>query len=518
MMMENITWPFYSKSIDDSGHMEFGAPVEPYLRLLKSDPGRREDRDWPNYAFEREPLQSIQRYRLHSADEHHSQSQDAVKSGSDADRLKLKRALKRVADLRDGLYGRRLQLKERRNELRQELSILSEADAKFMKAVRQYCSRNHVLEDDFEEKYYTDMEQQRDIVGSLQYEYDQEEDEHDVAENELEVEEGKLSIMISKFLDQENDDDEEELRSNPNSGRHLLLQETVYPQKTDKEAAIEEYQSRQGDARIMQERLADLVAEEDVRRSFAKKRENVGWGFVESGGDFAEEFQDLYFETANELEIIQADVKRLQEGLVQSGYLESEPASTIQPADLLSLPRNQSPPSDQTETPVQVRRNRAKSDSIAPFVKKEISTARVRQTRVSQWILLTFGSSTVELSQQKAILRDLGSGGGSLDEETWASTARRVFENLKKHNEFDDDSRSSWDEIVQQDLLSYTPDKRASQPGELVFLEGMLEAEHAVNRLDEQFPHKAREYDHTIPYGPSALGMDLHSEYESRSC
>lgn len=502
MMMEKFTWHFNSKSTDNSIHSKFGAPIDHWLRLLKSDPGRLEDRDWlPTYVFEGNPWQSSQpSHRLQNADEHHSQSQNAVKSGSDADKLKLKRALKKVADLRDGLYGKRLRLKERRNELRQELSILSEADAKFMKAVRQYCSRNHVLEDDFEEKYYTDMEQQRDVVGSLQYEYDQEEDEHDVAENELEVEEGKLSIMISKFLDQENyHDDEEALWSNSSSGRHLLLQETVYSPKTGKEAAIEEYQSRQGDARIMQERLADLFAEADVRRSFAKKRENVGWGFVESEGDFAEDFQDLYLEIAEELAIIQADVKRLKEGLVQSGYLESEPASTIQPADLLPLPRSQSPPSIQTKTPVQVGRTRAKSDSIAPLLKEEISTARVRQDRVSQWILVTLGSSPVELSQRKAILRDLGvgvMGGGSLDEKTWARTVRLVFDHLKTHNEFDDDSRSSWDEIVQ----------------------GMLEVEHAVTRLDEQFPHKAKEYDHTIPYGPSALRMDLHSEYESRSC
>lgn len=521
MVVEKFTRHFKSKSIDDSRHFKFSNPIGPWFKSLKSDPGRLEGRDWlDTYVIEGEPLQTIQpSHRLHSADEDHSQSQDAAKLGSDADRLKLKGALKKVADLRDGLYGKRLQLKEKRNELRQELWILSEADAKFMKAVRQYFSSNHVSEDDFEEKYYADMDQQRDIVGSLQYEYDQKEDEHDVAENELEVEEGKLSIMISKFLDQENViDDEEALRSNPSSGRHLLLQETVYPPKTDKEAAIEEYQSRQGDARIMEERLADLLAEENVRHSFAKKRENVGWGFVEYEGDFDEEFKDLYLETSNELAIIQADVKRLKEGLVQSGYLESEPASTVQPADLLSLPRSQSPPSIQAQTRVQVGRNRAKSDSIEPSVKKEIFTARVRQNRVSQWILVTFGSSPVDLSQREAILQDLESGvmgGGSLDEETWA---RLVFEHLKIHNEFDYDSRSSWDEIVRQDLQSYTPDKRASQPGDLVSLEGMLEVEHAMNRLNEQFPYEAKKYDHTIPYGPSDLGMDLQSEYESRSC
>lgn len=519
--MEKITWHFNSKSTCDFRPLKFDAPIQPWLRFLKSDPGRLEDRDWlPTNVFEGKPLQPIQPlHGPHSADEYHSQPQDDSKSEIDADRLKLQRALKKVADLRDGLYGKRLKLKERRNELRQELSILSEADAKFMKAVRQYCSRNHVLEDDFEENHYTDMEKQRDVVGSLQYDYDQEEGEHDVAENELVVEEDKLSIMVSKFLDQGNDqDDQEALRSNPSSGRHLLLQETIYPPKTDKEAAIEEYQSRQGDARIMQERLADLQVEEAVRRSFAQKRENIGWGFVESEGDFAEEFKDQYFEIADELEIIQADVKRLKEGLVQSGYLDSEPASTIQPADLYSLPPTQPSPRIQAQTPVQVGRKRAKSDSIAPFLENEISAAHVRRTRVSQWILVTFGSSPVKQSQQNAILRDLEVEvmvSESLDEKKWTRTARLVFDHLKKHNEFDDES---WDEIVPQDLQSYTPDKRASQPGDLVFLEGMLEVKHAVNRLDEQFPHKAEEYDHRIPYGPSALTMDLHPEYESRSC
>lgn len=520
-MMEKITWHFNSKSIDDSIHLKFDAPTKPWLRLLKSDPGRRENRDClPAYVFEENPLQPIQPlHGLHGADDHHSQCQDASISQIDAERLKFKRALKKVADLRDGLYGKRLKLKERRNELRQELSILSEADAKFMKAVRQYCSKNQVLEEDFEEKYYTDMEQQRDVVGSLQYDYDQEEDEHDMAENELVVEEEKLSTMVSKFLDQGND--EEALRSNPSSGRHLLPQETIYPPKTDKEVAIEAYQSRQGDARIMQERLADLLAEEDVRRSFAKKRENVGWGFVEPEGDFAEEFNYQFREIESELGNIQADLKRLKDDLVQSGYLESEPASTIQPASLFSLPPIQPPPRIQAQSPVQVGRNRAKSDSIAPLVEKEISTARVRESRVSQWILVTFGSYRVEQSQQNAILRDLEVeviGGESRQEKTWTRTARLVFDRLKQHIELDDESRSSWDVIGQQDLLSYTPDKRASQPGDYVFLKGMLEVEQAVNRLEEQFPDKAEKHDHTIPYGPSALRMDLHLEYESRSC
>lgn len=507
--MEQITWHLNSKSIDNSIHMKIDASIEPWVRLLKSDPGCLKHRDWlPTDVFEGKPLQPTQPlHDLYSADEHHSQSQDPSKSDIDAGRLKLKRALKKVADLRDGLYGKRLKLKERRNELRQELSILSEADAKFMKAVRQYCSRNHVLEDDFEEKYYTDMEQQRDVVGSLQYEYDQEEDEYDVAENELELEEEKLSIMVSKFQDQGND--EEAVLSNPSSGRPLLQQETIYPPKTDKEAAIEDYQSRQGDARILHERLADLLAEKDIRRSFAQKRENVGWGFVESEGGFSEEFKHQICEIESELGTIQADIKRLKEGLVQSGYLESEPASTIQPANSFSLP------------PIQVGRNRAKSDSIAPLVGKEISTARARQRRVSEWILVTFGSSPVEQSQRNAILRDLeveAIGDESFDEKTWARTARLVFDRLKKHNESEDESRSSWDEIVQQDLLSYTPDKRATQPGDFVFMEGMLEVEHAVNRLDEQFPDKAKKHDHKIPYDPLTLRRDLHLEYESRSC
>lgn len=525
-MMEKTTWHFKSKSICDFRPLKFDAPIQqPWLGLLKSDPGRLEDRDWlPRNVFEGKPLQPIQplHHRQHSADEYHGQSQGPPKSEIHADSLRLKTGLKKLADLRDDLYGRRLKLKERRNELRQELSILSEADAKFMKAVRQYYSKNHVLGHDFEEKCYTDMEQQRDVVGSLQYDYDQEEDEHDLAENELEVEEEKVNIMVSNFLDQGNgQEDEEALQSNPSSGRHLLLRETIYPPKTEKEAAIEEYQSRQGDARIMQERLADLRAEEAVRRSFAKKRENVGLGFAESEGDLAEEYKNHYFEIADELEIIQADVKRLKESLVQSGYLESEPASTIQPADLYSLPPIQSPPSIQAQNPIQVGRNRAKSDSIAPFVEREISTALVRRSRVSQWILVTFGSSPVKQSQQNAIIRELEVEvmvSESLDEKTWTRTARLVFDHLKTHDDFDGESRSSWDEIVQQDLLSYTPDKRASQPGDLVFLEGMLEVEHAVKRLDEQFPHKAKEYDHTIPYGTSALTMDLHQEYESRSC
>lgn len=496
--------------------LKLHAPIKPWLRLLKSDPGRLENKDWlPRYVFEGYPLQPIQPLDdLHSRDNLQSLPQETFKSEIDADTLELRRSLKKVANLRDGLYGKRLKLKERRNELRQELSILSEADARFMKAVRQYCSRNpHVLEGDFEEKDYTDTEQQRDVVGTLQYDYDKEEEEHDVVENELVVEEEKSSILVSKFLDQGND--EEAIRSNPSSEHLLLPQITTYTPKTDKEAAIEEYQSRQGDARIMQERLAELLAEKDLRRTFAKKRENLGRNFVESEEDFAQEFNYKFREIESELGIIQADVKRLKDGLVQSGYLEPEPDP---PASLFpGLPPIQPPPRIQGHSPVPVGRNRAKSDSIAPLVEKEIYTARVRESRVSQWILVTFGSSPDEQSQQSAVLRDLGVGvtDSSPYEKIWARTVRDY---LKKHDVPDDESRSSWDEIGQLDLLSEMIDKLAPQPGDCVFRKGMLEFAEAMDRLEEQFPDKAEQYDHTIPYGPSALKMDLLLEYESRSC
>lgn len=632
--MEKIRWhQSSSKSIDDSTiHLKLDAsPIhgeggkEPGLKLLRSDPGlgrgrldenekeNEKNKDWLplrrdvyeewgkknrlKKAIQQQPFQDLRSGRGAADDDDEnqhqhqhqcqSQSQDTSSKGEEMPEKeiygydilrKLKSAVKKVADLRNVLYGKRLKLKERRNELRYELSNLSEADANFMKAVRQYCPRNnhhHAFkkkEGDFEdpekevkekEKYYADMEQQRDIIGSLQYEYDQEEDEHDLVENQLLMEEAKLSMMVSMFLDQQQGDNDEveALRTNPSSGRHHQLSQeeedvverTHYP-KTQKEVAIEEYESRQGDARIVQERLADLLAEENLRRDFAKKRETLrGWGSVGESeeGDFAEkEFNDQFREMESELEVIEADVRRLKNGLLESGYLEtSEPASTIQPeaASLFSLPPIEPPPPRiHAHSPGQVERKRAKSDSVAPIIEKEIWTARVRERRVSHWILVTFGSSPVEQWQQNAILRDLEVeviGGEVLEEKkTWARTTRLVFDRLKNkkkmskerkeeqkqgqqpHDELEneDESRSSWDDIGQQDHLSYSPDdNRASEPGDYVFWKGMLEVKQAVSRLEEQFPFPDRaekKHDHTIPYGQSALRMDIDLEYESRSC
>ncbi len=491
-----------------------------HRRLLKSDPGLKSRHgDRPSSYILREtttrPIQLSHGIRSHAGDGNSNLDNNAPQPPSALDKKNLQRALTKVSDLRDRLYGKRLQLRETRNELRQERSMLAETDANFRKSVRQFCEPNRNLKDKFEDRYhidlevyYRDLELQQNTVGSLQYQYDQDEDELDIGENELGIEEGRLKTLLCKFLDRDGDQVEEN-SSISSPADHLPPEELRYPTEDEAHLRIAEYQSRIGDARIMHERLADLLAEQGVRRDFAKLKEKVGWEPADVDEDFDQDFEELYLEIASELEIIQADIERLKAGLIDAGYWAPETAPPKHAAEILPLRSH----SHRSQASSPAARKRAKSDSIVPLLQREISTSRVRRARVSQWILVTFGSSPVEQSRHKEMLRDLGQGawGQSLDDKKWA---RLVFEHWDK----DGSDSSSWDEVVPQDLLDYTaPANRASNPGDSILLPGILEAEKAVNGVEQQFHNDGDRYDHSTPYSPYALELDIHSEYESRS-
>lgn len=409
----------------------------------------------------------------------------------------LRKALRKQSSSRDNLYGRRLQMREKRNELRQERVLLVNADDSFMKFARRFPERDHF---EFEGGPYSKLEQQRDLVGSLQYEYDQAEEEYDIAENNLINEEEKLNDLLSKYLNEPSDTSDEHT-SEPTLDSHLQLEEPQYCNEEDEaHARLAEYQSRVGDARIMEERLQDLLLDREERNSFAMKREILGVDRGCSDEDFTENFRSRHTEIERELDIIYADIERLKDGLRQAGHVIPKANSTDRPPEVHPQPSPACSPAP---------RQRALSGSILQKLQKNFTKTRAH---ISRWILNTFGSSPVECARHKEILRELRDE--SLDDEEWAYL---VFEHWKHADRFGDDdlSTGSWDEILPGDLPENTSQNRPIAIRTPFPLSGRSEATHAMSGFQQQFPLSARG-DHAKPYA-TEVELDKFSEYESRS-
>lgn len=392
----------------------------------------------------------------------------------DADQEKLRKALGKHASLRDMLYGRRLQLREKRNELRQERVSLVDADSNFIKSVRQFPEQYHL---EFEHEHYVQLEKQRDLVGSLQYEYDRAEDDFDIAETELSNEEGKLNVLFSKYLN-EHGDAGKETTTESSSDIHLQPEEPQhYNEEDEARACLAEYQSRVGDARIMEERLEDLLSEKEERDRFAEKRGKIGVNLGGSDEDFADSFHGRYAGIVDELDIIHADIERLKDGLIQAGHVFPKTNSRPRPLSgsfLQSLQQN--------------------------FVKTRL--------QISRWILDTFGSSPIECARHKEILRRWSDE--SLDDEKWARLVLKYWKQAES-----DHNNDSW-EMVPGDHMESTPQNGVIRSGSPVLLSGRIEANHAMNDFRQQFPPHCTPREHARPYG-TEVELDKLSEYESRS-
>lgn len=404
----------------------------------------------------------------------------------DPDHEELRKALKKQSGLRDTLYGRRLQLKEKRNELRQERDLLADADDNFMKSLRRIPEQDHFELDDGQ---YFQLEQQRDLVGSLQYEYDQAEDEHDIAESELDNEEGKLNVLLSKLLNEHsNTGDDHTTETSLDS--HPQSEELQYANEEDEaRAGLAEYQSRVGDARIMEERLQELYSEQGERHSFAKRRENLGVDLASSNEDFTEYFKYRSSEIVGELDIIYADIERLKDGLIQAGHVFPKANATDRPPEVLADQAQLRP----HPAYYPVARRMPLSRNILQSLQKTVATTGAH---INRWLLNIFGNSPVECARHKEILRRLGDE--SLDEEKWARLVLRYWEKAECHDG-DDSSRGSWDEISPRDFIE-----------NLVLLSGRSEATHAMNDFKQQFPLHTPG-NHSRPYA-TEVELDKLSE------
>ena len=391
-----------------------------------------------------------------------------LRQHSDAELQRLRTASHRLHKLRDKLYRSRLKLKELRNELRDERENINELEAKLMTALRQM---RYVA--DFKiptfETFYQELEERRDVFGSLQYDYDQAEEEHETIEAQLEQQEDVLQQILSRITAQvdDNDTDIPSVSTSPLSETFPSLQNTQNPSSWHEE---ELYQSRLGDARIVRERLQEISFEmEEIirRRAAVAMVQTTDVSDTES----MIEVKLAFSKTEAELKFIENDIEALARDKKPDIY---DP----QPADFYTTSSARSP-------------GHAKSDiasaQSSPYLSKLHS--KILQLRLQdRWIpprhqdALRPGSTPLNQS-----LYDIRSSG----EISWAHFL------LRRSDELDITSYSDSGEAIRYQLMSIHPSPSSK-------------ALRAVCNYHLQFP--------TGDVPPKAQSEISWSEYDRRLC
>lgn len=78
---------------------------------------------------------------------------------------RLRKVHRKIAELREEVISSRLQLKEKRHELREERTHANDLDAQFIKAIRQLWDHDQTVNKEAIAGFYQEVQAARDLLG-----------------------------------------------------------------------------------------------------------------------------------------------------------------------------------------------------------------------------------------------------------------------------------------------------------------------------------------------------------------
>ncbi|MCJ1364680.1 hypothetical protein MMC16_003795 [Acarospora aff. strigata] len=330
-----------------------------------------------------------------------------------AERRRRRKAHRKIARLREKIGSSRLRLKEKRNELREGRTRASDLDAQFIRVIRQSWQEGQIVDQGSLSGLYQEVQAARDILGPLEDDYNQEEDELDEAEFELNDQEEQVYSLYPGDMSSAGSDGEDE-RSVPSSFVFLDstrndVAESAQPGKS----ALDEYKSRLGDVNIISERLEDLRLEREQYLEEERLRDRIDLELYPPNRVFLDAYDDHHAELKQKLDHAITDARRLRQKALEEGAVVDELLSPATPI----FNRYRALPSRDDEAPALFTEHQ--SDGVVPNLLNDFASTRAR---INRWILDTLKNSPVERANHKAILMAINDQ--CLDDEVWA---RLVF-------------------------------------------------------------------------------------------
>ncbi|KAL8815521.1 MAG: hypothetical protein Q9223_005348 [Gallowayella weberi] len=211
------------------------------------------------------------------------------------------RALRKdVSHLREKVIMARLELRERRVDMRQQHSLVRSLETQLL---RHWQKLEGSTDQDAVAQLHGELCAALDKLGPIEEEYDEREDGLDTLEYDLESKEARYYRYMTQTDPDESDGSPS---TNPSSTSSLS-------DEPDQDFLSPEYlyYSRVGDAKIVRERLMDLEAQKDQYLDIKREREALGIPLYQENIDFLSQYDSTYAEQQKELEEIEKDLYSL---------------------------------------------------------------------------------------------------------------------------------------------------------------------------------------------------------------
>lgn len=403
---------------------------------------------------------------------------------------------RRLVSLRESLYRRRLSLKEKRNEIREERIYADELVAKLLSAISRSWESGGTLDDTLIRNLHKDLLSKRDELGALQFDYDQAEEDYDDAEEQLneqeddqgEAAEDSLSENTTQSIRNEN-----EARAK-GYGEHLNvlvgLKSQSQPKGSLSSTQLYQVGSHASSASIYRENInttLDHMREPSTKTHFVKR---------DAEHDILEATFLIRPHPTPRSHDGRSD--QIVRGSPTPNQVREGPQ--LQPSNIRWEGASARGP-EPTTAQYLVSRSKARSDSGVTTLRRGLIR---RKSRITWWLFDTFGSSFadyVERARDKQQSREFE----DLDDETWARlvygywTGKRI---LKPAIPSMGEGRSSTDIAEPRHV------EQQSLGGSYLLLPpGLSELRHSVYDVDRLFPQSRSSPD--VPKPMQGFESDL---------
>lgn len=335
-------------------------------------------------------------------------SSDVIEGSANTQRIQESQR-RDVQALRDEILKSRLSLRELRIDLGRQRAKIREMEIKLWKEWQFHRNNDNDLNGKVLDELYEDIDQALDVMGPGEEDYNDKEDELNVMELELEG----LEADFYSTIDSPGNFTRPRSHTASSLSRNSLA--TMRSEGAKMGSAVDspmhQYLSRLGDARIIKERLYELISEKSQYLDIQKNREAVGHPQYQPNVDFLADYERIYNEELSQLQIVETEVASLAR---KAGV---ETAST---GGTLELPVHTSwVATAMSDSSGQIT---AASEGISatpqltpePTYSPTSSDTLVARLRINDWIFTILQISHLERARHKAEL-----GNPNLDDAEW---------------------------------------------------------------------------------------------------
>ncbi|KAL9029954.1 MAG: hypothetical protein Q9196_001864 [Gyalolechia fulgens] len=319
-----------------------------------------------------------------------------------------------ISRIREQVIMNRLDLRERRVDMRQQHVIVRNLEAQIL---RHWQTDLNLVDQDAIRRLHAELCTALEQLGPMEEDYDDKEDGLDTLEFDLEVKE-------KHFYRHHRRNASEGSFGSPSTRRtsmSTLSEETDrhLPERQDFLSPETQFYSRVGDAKIVRERLMELEAQRAHYLAIERDREALNIPLYQENSDFLSNYETEYAQHMEELEKIERDIQNLsvQAGLVSAHDSNNAVATpggmeiaNINPARGRRSPATEPGTSGWSyvlaEEPL-----RRKSEGDVWGIPLDPRSTR---ERINQWILERLEHSRLEKAMHMAILND-----PKLDQDAW---------------------------------------------------------------------------------------------------